>query len=195
MPLLDATRTANKAQVEKTLKTGANPDIRNAQGITPLMIASYKGYATLARILLSFGANPNLASISNIEFNFGKLLSSKSSKATALMLAALSGNLEIVVALLKAHANPNAQDSDGQTALMYAILADPHWPHKPLDATRKKIILALLEAGADAQLTDNNGLSASYYYSCVAGLIPGFAGDYDNDPETGAKDPLYRKMQ
>lgn len=192
--VLDATRKADVLQLEKSLNGGANPDIRTKNGVTPLMIASYNGYVSIARILLRFGANPSLATIANGDFNFGKLLSNKNHKTTALMMAAYTGKLEMVIALIKGGSDVNMQDSDGQTALMYAILGDTNWPHKPLDPVRKKIILALLDAGADASLADGNGLDATYYYSCVAGLIPGFDGSYDLDDSVAAKDSIYRKM-
>lgn len=192
--ILDATRKNDFGPVKKTLAAGANPDIANANGVTALMLASYHGYTAIAHLLLSHGANPHLATKSNKEFNLGKLLSNKNSKATALMLAAVTGKLDIVMGLIKAGADVNAQDSDGQTALMYAILGDSHWPLKPLDLNRKKIVLALLDAGADAHLADKNGLDASYYYAQVAGLVPGFDGSYETDEIVLKKDPLYRKM-
>lgn len=192
--ILEATRKGEYIPVKKTLSAGGNPDIANAQGVTALMLASYHGYTTIAHLLLAHGATPNLSTKSNAEFNFGKLLSHKNSKTTALMLAAFAGKLDIVIALIKAGADVNMQDSDGQTALIYAILGDCYWPLKPLDMNRKKIIYALLEAGADARLADRNGLDAAYYYFQVAGLVPGFDGNYEIDEAVRAKDPLYKKM-
>ena len=86
----------------------------------------------------------------------------------------------------------NAQDSDGQTALIYAILGDSNWPN--IDPIRKKIICELLEAGADASLVDDNGLNAIYYYAQVAGMVPGFGGSFDTDKSKAANDPIYKKM-
>lgn len=192
--VLDATRKADTLQLEKTLNSGASPDIRTKNGVTPLMIASYNGFATVARMLLKFGANPDLVTNLNADFYLGKLLSNKNSKTTALMLAAYAGKLELVLALIKGGADVNMQDSDGQTALIYAILGDQSWPHKPLDPVRKKIILALLDAGANALLDDKNDLNAAYYYFYVASLVPGFDGSYDTDPSIAQKDPIYKKM-
>lgn len=192
--VLDATRKADPIQLEKTLTSGANPDIKTKNGVTPLMIASYNGYMSITHMLLKFGANANLFTSLNTDFHLGKLLSNKNSKTTALMLAAYTGKLEMVLALIKGKADVNMQDSDGQTALIYAILGDGHWPHMPLDPIRKKIIIALLEAGADTSLEDANGLDAAYYYAQVAGLVPGFNGSYDTDDSVRAKDPLYKKM-
>ena len=110
------------------------------------------------------------------------------------MLAAYAGKLEIVYALLKSGAQVNAHDSDGQTALIYAILGDQNWPHNPLSATRKKVIELLLQFGADARIMDANGLDAAYYYSCVAGLVPSFDGRYEKDSDLAAHDDLYQLM-
>lgn len=192
--VLDATRKADPIALEKSLHSGSNPDIRTKNGVTPLMIASYNGYLAIARVLLRFGANPNLGTLNNTDFYLGKLLSHKNSKSTSLMFAAYAGKLEMVLALIKGGADVNMQDSDGQTALMYAILGDQNWPHKPLDLIRKKIVLALLDAGADAHIADNNGLDAAYYYFQVAGLVPGFGSGFDQDEILAAKDPIYKKM-
>lgn len=192
--VLDAVRKADTIQLEKMLNSGANPDIKTKNGITPLIVASYNGYISIARILLKFGANPNLFTNLNTDFHLGKLLSNKNSKTTALMLAAYTGKLEMVITLIKGGADVNMQDSDGQTALIYTILGDAHWPHKPLDPIRKKIIHALLDAGADASIADDNGLDTAYYYSQVAGLVPGFHDSFDVDDTVRAKDPLYKKM-
>lgn len=193
--LLDATKKDALERARSMLLSGSDPDIMNGNGVTPLMLASYNGYITMVKLLLTHKANVNLATKTNTDFSFGKLLSNKNSKTTALMLAAFSGKLEIVIALLHSGADVNAQDSDGQTALIYAILGDINWPHSPLNSTRKKIIQALLDYGANPNIRDDNGLDAAYYYSCVAGLIPGFGGKYDNDPSVADEDPIYSRMK
>lgn len=193
--LLDAARKDMIERTRSMLAGGSNPDSMNSNGVTPLMLAAYNGHIAIAKLLLTHKAQVNLTTQANIDFNFGKLLSNKNNKTTALMLAAFSGKLEIVIALLRSGADVNAQDSDGQTALIYAILGDANWPHSPLNSTRKKIVQALLDHGADASITDKNGLDAAYYYSCVAGLVPGFGGKYDNDPAIAEEDPIYSRMK
>lgn len=186
-----------KGLFEKAQKL-ANPAIINAandHGITPLIFACYQGHSALARFLLARKADPNARTSCNASFAFGKLLSNRNNKTTPLMMAAFAGKLEIVLNLLKSGAQVNAQDSYGQTALVYAILADKNWPHKPLDENRKKIVALLLEYGADTDITDNNGLDARYYYSQVAGLVPGFGDRYEQDAQIAQQDPLLRKMQ
>lgn len=193
--LFNATRAGNVAAVKKTLLALKNPDICNGNGVTTLMLASYVGQLAIAQLVLAQNANPNLATLSNKDFNFGPLLSNKNKGATALMLAAYGAKFDIVCALLKSGAALNMQDSDGQTALVYAILGDAQWPHAPLAPLRKKIIQLLLDFGADPHIKDSNGLDAAYYYSCVAGLKPGFDGMNESDPKLVAQDPLYVRMR
>ncbi|WP_207002691.1 ankyrin repeat domain-containing protein, partial [Trinickia mobilis] len=67
---------------------------------------------------------------------------------TALHTAARANRPELVQALLKAGANPNAKDKDGFTPLHYA-------------ASRSEIVARqLLEAGAHEQMRTNTGLTA-----------------------------------
>lgn len=188
--LLEATKKNAIDRVQKALFAGINPNICNANGVTSLMIASYKGHYAMAKLLLAHKANADLVTFSNAGFNLGKWLSHKNKGATALMLASYAGNPDIVEALIMTGVQVNTQDSDGQTALIYAILGDSGWPHKPLSEQRKKIIELLLSAGANPHLCDHNDLDAVYYYSCVAGLIPGFSDRYEKDPNAAAKDTL-----
>ena len=159
------------------------------------MFAAYYGHTPIVQFLLAKKANINLASSCNQDFNFGKLLSNRNNGTSALMLAAFAGKLEIVLALLKAGAQVNAQDSDGQTALIYAILADKNWPNQPLSENRQKILALLLDFGADASIADNNGLDARYYYSQVAGLTPTFGDLYEKDASLLEQDELLTRMK
>jgi uncharacterized protein len=194
-------------QLDKIKRVISPKDINcpNQNGITPLMFATYYGHTPIVQFLLSRKASIDFASYANHDFNFGKLLSNRNNKTTALMLAAFAGKFEIVLTLLKAAAKDkelkellkyvNAQDSDGQTALIYVILADKNWPNAPLSENRKKIISLLLEFGADASLADNNGLDARYYYSHVAGLVAGFGDRFEKDADLAEQDELLLRMK
>ena len=192
--LIDATRKGQEEKAKRALSS-VSPNVRTSQGVTPLMLASYFGYTNLVKILLAHKAQVNPETGSNQDFSFGKFLSNRTSKTNALMLAAYAGKLEIVYLLLKAGALVNAQDSNGQTALLYCIMGDTNWPHRPLATIRKKIVELLLEFGANAHIADSAGLDAVYYYSCVAGLVPGFGDSYEKDQDLADQDELLEKMR
>lgn len=192
---IEAARTNNTQTIQQLLGLGAEPNTRNANGASALMFASFHGSLPIVQFLVSKKADTNLTTKSNADFNLGKLISPRINGTTALMLACYTGRPDIVFSLLKARALVNVQDSDGQTALMYAILGHKDWPHSPLTEARKKIILLLLEYGANPSLSDKNGLDAGYYYSCVAGLVPGFNGSFEKDSSAASSDPILRKLQ
>lgn len=192
---MEAARSNSREQIQRLLSLGAEPNTLNANGATALMFASFHGSLPIVQFLVSKKANTNLATTSNADFNLGKLISARIKGTTSLMLACFAGRADIAYTLIKAGALVNAQDSDGQTALIYTILGQKDWPHSPLSADRKKIILLLLEQGANPSLTDKNGLDAAYYYSCVAGLVPGFNGSFEKDQMSADNDPILRKLQ
>lgn len=57
-----ATATGNARMVEALLRAGANPDLAQADGFTPLHSAAHNGNAAIAGLLLLFGADPRLQS-------------------------------------------------------------------------------------------------------------------------------------
>lgn len=104
--LLWAVHHDHAASVALLLSRGANPDVRNRYGITPLAEAALNGNADIVRQLLAAGADPNA------EVREGE---------TPLMLAARSGSVPAVEALLAAGAAVDARETwQGQTALMWA---------------------------------------------------------------------------
>ncbi|MDC3180862.1 ankyrin repeat domain-containing protein [Gammaproteobacteria bacterium] len=104
----------------------------NRLGYTPLMLAAVNNHPTIVKLLVENGANIDTKSPSTC-FHQGHL-----TEATALIIAAKKGHLNVVEALLLAGANPRLQDSKQQTALVYAC-ANKH----------KEMIIRLLEYGAE----------------------------------------------
>lgn len=100
--------TCSQHQVGKTellLKYGADPNVRDAHGRTPLM-RSLTGYGTrFIRPLVKHGSDLNAVD------NDGR---------TALMVAAEKDNTDAVRDLLKCGADPYIKDNDGKTAMDHA---------------------------------------------------------------------------
>jgi ankyrin repeat protein len=100
--LLDAVEQGEIEKIEKLLDKGANPNVQDIFGSTPLRIAARCDNPEVVELLLKRGADPNVPDI------FG---------STPLHIAAECDNPEVVELLLKRGADPNIPDDDGQTAL------------------------------------------------------------------------------
>jgi hypothetical protein len=89
-------------RIKKRLEEGADPNIRDRDGNTPLHFAASKGCAEVARLLLEHGADPN---------------AQDKSGETPLHLAASGGHVDIVRLLLEHGADPTVKNKDGDTPL------------------------------------------------------------------------------
>ncbi len=93
--------------VKALLDAGADPDLANDYGITPMNLAMENRSLSMVKLLLGAGADPNAANWSG---------------ETLLMTAARTGFADAMEVLLDAGADVNAQDPRRhQTALMWAI--------------------------------------------------------------------------
>lgn len=116
---------------------GANPDLVDKHGRTPLMWASKIGKTKVAEFLLS-----KKAGVDRVDNN----------GMTPLMFASKEGHSKVVELLLSNHADPNLQSTQkhssgaGSTALMYA--ATQGHPH---------IVKQLIAHGADVNVQDQIG--------------------------------------
>jgi ankyrin repeat protein len=118
-------------EIVKTLVDhGADVNVQNNYGGTPLFLASLFDRADLVSLLLLAGADTNIKDDSG---------------ETALMYAAWRGNVEMMRALLSRGARVNDQSSDGRTSLRDA---------------RREAIPVLIWAGADINATDKMGYTA-----------------------------------
>lgn len=95
--------------VDILLSQGALPDVHNFTGLTPLIIASRNGHASVVRSLVSAGCKINKPS-------FGI-------RATALHWASTNNHLECVQALLELGANVEVETVHRHTPLMLAARA------------------------------------------------------------------------
>ena len=124
LPMLEALLGQPRVQI----------DARNENGATALTIACHKGFTDAARLLLSNGANPNLADNGKYPLDF-----------------ALEKGHDIVRLLIENGANPNNYNpgSDSSDApLLEAIRNSPN-----------DIIQLLIQNGADVNIRGENGMT------------------------------------
>jgi ankyrin repeat protein len=99
------------ARVKTLLQAGADPELVDSEGTTPLYVASVNGEAEVVRLLLAAGASPDTES------------NGLGSEGTPLCAAACWGHTEAVHALLTRGADPNMHEDHGtgRSPLAWAI--------------------------------------------------------------------------
>lgn len=122
------------ALMKSCIAHGADVNMRDVNGNTPLTSACQSGSYNAVKFLLENGADPNL---------------SIAEAATPLMIAAKAGNTEIVNLLIEKGAKTDVKDVKGRTALMYAC-----------DGINLKCVCLLLDKGLQVNTKDNEGKNA-----------------------------------
>ena len=122
-PLADAAEAMDRERVRELVRSAANVNAAQADGMTALHWAALRDDLESARLLLEAGADVSAAS------RYG---------VTALTLACTNGNATLVELLLDAGADPNTALPGGETALMTAARTGRIGP-----------VRALLARGAD----------------------------------------------
>ena len=131
-----------KGAVTRHLEAGADPNVRNEHGLTPLIIAAVRGNEVGTKELLDGGAEVDLTTEHG---------------TTALMLAAREDEWDVVPLLLRGGAEVDRRDGDGWTALMYAAYADA-----------KSAATKLLSADTDVHATTTTATTLCRSPSSVA---------------------------
>jgi len=134
-PLILASESQFPECTEFLLDLGANPNIKNENNMTALMVASIEGCIKCVELLLPLDENINIQE--------------NETCSTSLMAASYNGHTEIVKLLLQAGANPNLQDDHDSTALM--------------ESTKEghtECVKLLLQAGANPNIKDKYGNTA-----------------------------------
>ena len=144
-------------EIQFLLDLGADPNLANNKGITPLMraahtfISDYKQPASsgIAKELNEQG--PALAKAIGLLLKHGANVNARDENgATALYYAADEGSIIAIKALIAAGAEVNAQTKEGDSALLRSL--------RRYD--RDGRIEYLIDHGADLQARDNDGQSA-----------------------------------
>ncbi len=136
-PLLAAVSTGNKAMTQFLIEHGANVNFKGPNnGVTPLHLASRKGFQAVAEVLLANHADANARD------NAGQ---------TPLFAAVQGGQLKIIQMLVAAGANPNLKDGKDNTVLNVAIKTSP------------EMFKTLLAAGADPNTVDDKNRTPLSY--------------------------------
>lgn len=147
-PLVDAANFFEVAKVESLLAGGADPNVADASGFTPLHAAAWMGddegpdqpTGRIIAALLRAGADPH----------------ARHAEGWTPLHHAVEGdapNATAVAALLAAGADPDARDDAGRTPLHAA--ADQAGRERALECVRR-----LLAAGVDRTVRDGNGQTA-----------------------------------
>ncbi|ETO24193.1 hypothetical protein RFI_12966 [Reticulomyxa filosa] len=148
--LIEACKNNKPREVRKALQKGANVGVQFRQTleeVTPLILASTKGYSEIVEVLLEFGPEVNaktsfghatalLQAVSNEHIDCVTILLNKGANVdqgdklgrTPLMDAAENGlgfvlfcNKEILELLIKSNANVNSEDKQQRTPLSYCL--------------------------------------------------------------------------
>ena len=149
-PILEeAVNYGNKEVVELLLKHGANPNIENKDGATPLYVASksYKNKKDIVELLLKYGADPNY-------YESGR---------APISAASNNGHTDIVELLLKYGADVNDVISGGYSPLMMACVTGKY-----------DTVKFLLENGAEVNVKNYKGetpLSLASRYKDIVNLL------------------------
>jgi ankyrin repeat protein len=123
---------ADVALIRILLEDGADVDMRNKYGATPLFMASQNGHTEIVRLLLAANANVDAPCTSD--------------GATPLLMASYRGHTEIVKLLLAADPNVNAANDNGFTPLWMAS-----------QEGHTEIVRLLLAANAGVDIADTDG--------------------------------------
>jgi ankyrin repeat protein len=127
----------NEDIINMLVDAGAALNIQDAAGLSPLMLAAVQGNEGAVKTLSKRDG-------ANLELRDAK------SGSTALMLAAESGDMECLHALLDAGADIETTSNAGQTSLMRAAVRG-----------NVAVVKALLIAGAAVDTMDRNGMNAA----------------------------------
>ncbi len=191
----------NQEAAIAALKAGADPNRPNWLPFTPLGWASFMGETDVAKLLLAKGAKMKdgsqygeavvMAALQGHDElgvyllnRGGSTGTTRTDKATPLMIAASNGSMGMVRRLLQMHADPNVKDVTDATALTFAARRNQ------VEAAQ-----AVLAAGAKVNAADSLKRTPLHYaaangFSSLANLLLRRGASVNSKDSTGAT-PLH----
>ena len=175
--LIHAIRSAGPKEYRSALVSGANVNARDAEGMSPILMAAIADKPDCIRDLVKHGADVNSADLKGntpLHIAAGKTYPDTlnalleypvdidvhgSLGRTPLMDAARLGNPEAMKLLIGKGADVNARDAKNRTPLMHAARASKN--------SRESVKL-LLENGADPDATDDDSMSAVMHAAALS---------------------------
>jgi ankyrin repeat protein len=161
------------AEIEKLIREGENPNVEDSRSRTPLHVAAYRKHYKAVETLLRLGADPNALDLQRFDIvtiaavqNDLELLKialaggakpdniTTQSDSNALINAAHLGHVDIVRALVEAHANLDHVNRGSWTALIVAVVLGNGGKNYV------EIVDLLVKAGADTEIKDRGGMTA-----------------------------------
>ena len=135
--IFDIARKGSLKEIKNIFKNNPKSiDSKSKEGYSPLTLACYYGNNEVAEFLIN--------KVSNIN--------AKSSYGTPLMAAVVKNNEKLVDLLLKKNVELNATDTNGTTALHYAVIFG-----------YTNIVILLTNSKCNTNLKDNRGKTANDY--------------------------------
>ena len=132
--LLHAIIFRDEAIADLLIRSGANVNLVNDEGRSPLQIASKKGLFDLSKLLIDNGANVNQIDVDG---------------SSALILAAANGHIKVVELLIAHGAEIDQLDNGGRSALLFAAVQG-----------HVDVVDFLIAHGAKVDHLSNSGISA-----------------------------------
>ncbi|KAL6860144.1 hypothetical protein ACO1O0_004170 [Amphichorda felina] len=188
----EAVRVQDPEILRLLLCFGADPNVRDRDGMTPLATTVEKSFLHGAVTLVKYGADPNLkagmdqdtplsravaanrVNLTHLLLIYGGDVDQTNSNGDTLLISAINKRTpgKLIELLLEYGANPNGKGSEGKTALFEAITC-----------SRVDIVTFLLEHGADPNLPGPKHMlwPATYKTPCLEALLS-HGADYKKCP-------------
>jgi uncharacterized protein len=189
IPLVQAAQRGDTQTVKALLSHGADPNQKDASGLTALILSVRAGAAPAVDMLLRHGADPNLRAGVNgwtplmhavhrnqlgaarALLDAGAQVDNRGRSAeTALMMAAGYGYTPLVELLLERGADPRAATPDGYNVLAAAMGGVPDIDHFTLGSCQAAAVHALKRKDPSLHLPDNLWARVAQFWGGVAKL-------------------------